>query len=142
MLKNLKIGTQIGLGFSVAQAPDIRAGGGQDEVRYNINAPVSVEGGTGFDKLVILGTEFADDFIRVHRNALVSIAHIRQLLRDDEGGWFLELDGVELCPVVSRRHFQTASQPEHARRDSAPLDLVLALPMSKSGLTGLQSLMN
>ncbi|WP_201742286.1 hypothetical protein [Mangrovicoccus ximenensis] len=52
---------QIGLGFSVAQAPDIRAGGGQDEVRYNINAPVSVEGGTGFDKLVILGTEFADD---------------------------------------------------------------------------------
>ena len=54
---------QIGLGFSVAQAPDIRAGGGQDEVRYNINAPVSVEGGTGFDKLVILGTEFADDIV-------------------------------------------------------------------------------
>ncbi|MCB9929003.1 MAG: hypothetical protein H6844_06280 [Alphaproteobacteria bacterium] len=52
---------QIGLGFSIAQAPDIRAGGGQDEVRYNVNAPVSVEGGTGFDKLVILGTEFPDD---------------------------------------------------------------------------------
>jgi hypothetical protein len=54
---------QIGLGFSVAQAPDIRAGGGQDEVQYNINAPVSVDGGTGFDKLVILGTEFADDIV-------------------------------------------------------------------------------
>jgi hypothetical protein len=54
---------QIGLGFSVAQAPDIRAGGGQDEVRYNVNAPVSVDGGTGFDKLVILGTEFADDIV-------------------------------------------------------------------------------
>jgi len=52
---------QIGRGFSVAQAPDIRSGGGQDEVRYNVNAPVSVDGGTGFDKLVILGTEFADD---------------------------------------------------------------------------------
>jgi len=54
---------QIGLGFSVAQAPDIRAGGGQDEVRYNVNAPVSVDGGTGFDKMVILGTEFADDIV-------------------------------------------------------------------------------
>jgi len=54
---------QIGLGFSVAQAPDIRAGGGQDEVRYNVNAPVSVDGGSGFDKLVILGTEFADDIV-------------------------------------------------------------------------------
>jgi hypothetical protein len=52
---------QIGFGFSIAQAPDIRAGGGIDEVRYNVNAPVSVDGGTGFDKLVILGTEFADD---------------------------------------------------------------------------------
>ena len=30
-------------------------------MRYNVNAPVSVDGGTGFDKLVILGTEFADD---------------------------------------------------------------------------------
>jgi hypothetical protein len=54
---------QIGLGFSVAQAPDIRAGGGQDEVRYNVNAPVSVDGGAGFDKMVILGTEFADDIV-------------------------------------------------------------------------------
>jgi len=54
---------QIGSKFSVAQAPDIRTGGGQDEVRYNVNAPVSVDGGTGFDKLVILGTEFADDIV-------------------------------------------------------------------------------
>ena len=54
---------QIGLGFSVAQAPDIRAGGGQDEVRYNVNAPVSIDGGAGFDKIVILGTEFADDIV-------------------------------------------------------------------------------
>ena len=28
-----------------------------------MNAPVSVDGGTGFDKLVILGTEFADDIV-------------------------------------------------------------------------------
>ena len=52
----------IGLGFSTARPLDIRAGGGEDEVQYNVNAPVNVDGGTGFDKLVILGTEFADDF--------------------------------------------------------------------------------
>ncbi|HEX5591393.1 MAG TPA: Calx-beta domain-containing protein [Candidatus Limnocylindrales bacterium] len=53
---------KIGLGFAVARPIDIRAGGGEDEVQYNVNAPVSVDGGTGFDKLVVLGTEFADDF--------------------------------------------------------------------------------
>ncbi len=53
----------IGLGFSTARPVDIRAGGGDDEVQYNVNAPVSVDGGTGFNKLVILGTEFADDFV-------------------------------------------------------------------------------
>jgi hypothetical protein len=53
---------KIGLGFSVGRPLDIRAGGGEDEVQYNVNAPVSVDGGTGFDKLVVLGTEFADDF--------------------------------------------------------------------------------
>ena len=53
----------IGLGFSTARPLDIRAGGGEDEVSYNVNSPVSVDGGTGFDKLAILGTEFADDFV-------------------------------------------------------------------------------
>ena len=53
----------IGLGFSTNRPLDIRAGGGEDEVSYNVNAPVSVDGGTGFDKLVVLGTEFADDFV-------------------------------------------------------------------------------
>ena len=54
---------RIGSKFSVAKAPDIRTGGGDDEVQYNMNAPLSVDGGTGFDKLLILGTEFADDFV-------------------------------------------------------------------------------
>ncbi len=53
----------IGLGFSTNRPLDIRAGGGDDEVQYNVNAPVNVDGGTGFDKLVVLGTEFADDIV-------------------------------------------------------------------------------
>ena len=85
---------QIGLGFSVAQAPDIRAGGGQDEVRYNVNAPVSVDGGTGFDKLVILGTEFADDIVITEggifgaglnvRYSTVEVVEVDGLEGDDE----------------------------------------------------------
>ena len=38
-------------------------GAGSNQVEYNINAPVSVDGGPGFDKLVILGTEFADHIV-------------------------------------------------------------------------------
>ena len=53
----------IGGGFSTDKPLDIRTGGGDDEVKYNINAPVSVDGGAGVDKLVVLGTEFADRFV-------------------------------------------------------------------------------
>ena len=50
-------------GFSTAAQTDIRTGNGNNQVQYNINAPVSVDGGTGFNKLVVLGTEFADHIV-------------------------------------------------------------------------------
>jgi hypothetical protein len=50
-------------GFSTAAETAIRTGAGVNQVQYNINAPVSVDGGPGFDKLVILGTEFADHIV-------------------------------------------------------------------------------
>src|SRR5690606_19862891 len=50
-------------GLSTDRPVDIRTGGGDDFVQYNINAPVSVDGGTGFDKVTVLGTEFADNFV-------------------------------------------------------------------------------
>src|SRR5262249_57147679 len=50
-------------GFSTAAETAIRTGAGSNQVEYNINAPVSVDGGSGFDKLVILGTEFADHIV-------------------------------------------------------------------------------
>ncbi len=56
------------------------------------------------DALKDLEQEFATDFLRVHRNALVARRHIRRLRRDAGGGWSVELDGVELRPQVSRRH--------------------------------------
>ena len=84
----------IGLGFSTARPLDIRAGGGEDEVQYNVNAPVSVDGGTGFDKLVVLGTEFADDIVITAegifgaglnvRYATVEVVEVDGLEGDDE----------------------------------------------------------
>ncbi len=56
------------------------------------------------DTLKDLETEFAKRFIRVHRNALVSVAHIVRLHRDETGNWLVELEGVEVRPAVSRRH--------------------------------------
>jgi hypothetical protein len=50
-------------GFSTAAETAIRTGAGNNQVEYNINAPVSVDGGAGFDKLVVLGTEFADHIV-------------------------------------------------------------------------------
>ncbi|MEL7044183.1 MAG: LytTR family DNA-binding domain-containing protein [Pseudomonadota bacterium] len=50
-----------------------------------------------------LELEFEGRFLRVHRNALVSRAHLRRLLRDDEG-WTVELGDSRERPRVSRRH--------------------------------------
>lgn len=56
------------------------------------------------DALKDLERELAADFIRVHRNALVAVAHIQRLRREPDGSWWVELDGVTTRPQVSRRH--------------------------------------
>jgi two-component system response regulator AlgR len=56
------------------------------------------------DTLKDLECEFSDDFVRVHRNALVSLAHIVRMCRADDGSWSVQLSGVEQRPAVSRRH--------------------------------------
>jgi two-component system response regulator AlgR len=50
-----------------------------------------------------LEREFPRRFVRVHRGALVALAHVTSLVRGD-GGWVVELDGVDQRPLVSRRH--------------------------------------
>jgi hypothetical protein len=54
-------------GFSTAAETDIRTGAGNNQVEYNINAPVSIDGGNGFDKVDILGTEYADHIVVTSR---------------------------------------------------------------------------
>jgi two-component system response regulator AlgR len=55
------------------------------------------------ESLKELEAEFSDDFVRVHRNALVNLRHVVGLRRE-QGGWRVELAGIEDRPLVSRRH--------------------------------------
>ncbi|MGE4427667.1 MAG: hypothetical protein AB7G37_14550, partial [Solirubrobacteraceae bacterium] len=54
-------------GFSTAADTKVRTGGGSNQVVYNMTAPVAVEGGAGFNKLAIRGTEYADHIVVTDR---------------------------------------------------------------------------
>ncbi|MEY2518223.1 MAG: large repetitive protein, partial [bacterium] len=77
-------------GFSTAAETDIRTGAGQNQVQYAINAPVSIDGGNGIDKVVVLGTEFADHIVVTEKaiygaGLAVTYANVE----------ILEVDGLE-----------------------------------------------
>jgi len=42
---------------------EINGGLNKDLIQYAINAPVSIDGGDGFDTVIVLGTPFGDDFV-------------------------------------------------------------------------------
>lgn len=51
-----------------------------------------------------LEEEFQERFLRVHRNTLVSIPHIKGLKRSSEGQYTVDLKTIDYEPVISRRH--------------------------------------
>ena len=56
------------------------------------------------DTLKDLELEFGDQFIRVHRNALVALKYVKRLEKKTDGSWQVLLDGVDNRPAISRRH--------------------------------------
>jgi len=56
------------------------------------------------ESLKSLESEFCQEFIRVHRNALVARSRIKGLEKSPEGHFFLQLEGVDEKVEVSRRH--------------------------------------
>jgi len=56
------------------------------------------------ESLKDLEREFEALVVRVHRSALVAVAHIGSLEKDAAGNWTVRLDGVGERPAVSRRH--------------------------------------
>ncbi len=59
------------------------------------------------ESLKMLEKEFADTFLRVHRNALVAVACISALEKDRAGGHKIKMRGIEDTLEVSRRHLPT-----------------------------------
>jgi two-component system response regulator AlgR len=51
-----------------------------------------------------LEQEFSQQFVRIHRNALVSIKHIQGLDRDQQGHYHVRLANMDDKPMVSRRY--------------------------------------
>ncbi|MBD2516808.1 DUF4347 domain-containing protein [Nostoc sp. FACHB-973] len=76
--------------FSTNGNVDVKTGSGDDQVQYNINAPVSIDGGTGFDKVVVLGTEFADNFVISEDGIFGAGVNVKF-----NGVEVLEIDGLE-----------------------------------------------
>ncbi len=65
------------------------------------------------DSLVNLEREFAERFLRIHRNALVATSYIKGIEKSPAGTWQVSLKGADKKLDVSRRH--TASVRRWAR---------------------------
>ena len=57
------------------------------------------------DPLKSIEQEFADKFIRIHRNTLVLKERVRGLLRDNKGQHHVLLEGTAEQPLISRRNY-------------------------------------
>jgi hypothetical protein len=69
---------------------ELFGGGGADEIMYNMNAPLKIDGGAGIDKIVVLGTEGADSFM-ITENGIYGAG----LNISFEGIELAEVDGLE-----------------------------------------------
>ncbi len=78
-------------GLSLVGQTELNAGAGDDLVRYNINAPVDIDGGAGFDRVIAVGTE-ADDVFLVTDKGIFGAGLSIQLSGVEES---LEVDGLE-----------------------------------------------
>ena len=51
-----------------------------------------------------LEEEFQHRLFRIHRNCLVSLNHVHGMEKIEQNQYVVSLEGVELKPLVSRRH--------------------------------------
>ncbi|MCS3904161.1 two-component system response regulator AlgR [Methylohalomonas lacus] len=56
------------------------------------------------ESLKQLEDEFGDQFLRIHRNALVALRHVEALKRDNDGNNEIHLRDMDTALKVSRRH--------------------------------------
>jgi Ca2+-binding RTX toxin-like protein len=97
---------------------DLSGGAGADLIQYAVNAPVNIDGGDGFDTVVVIGTEFNDDFVATATGIFgaglnVNFVNIESLTVDGGAGddrffvlgtspgWTTEIDGGLGSDLVS-----------------------------------------
>lgn len=56
------------------------------------------------DALKDLEDEFSERFVRVHRNALISLSHVEGMERVPMGHYCIRLQGIAMKPIISRRN--------------------------------------
>ena len=54
---------------SESETSRVNSGAGRDFIQYAVNAPVAIDGGEGFDTVVVIGTEFNDKYV-ITRDAI------------------------------------------------------------------------
>ena len=120
------------------QAPftNINGGQGADFISYTVNAPVRIDGGDGLDTLVVVGTEFGDDFVITDKGVFgaglfVTYAGIEKLVVDAQEGndrFFIASHAARTSPLeIVRRPRQRRLQrrrherpADHGRREQPP----------------------
>ncbi len=78
----------VGSQEDLRERTDVSGGAGADLIRYAVNAPVNIDGGDGFDTVIVIGTEFNDDFV-VTENGIYGAGLNIQFVRVET----VELDG-------------------------------------------------
>jgi hypothetical protein len=58
---------------------NVKMGTGNDYIEYVINAPVDIDGGSGFDKLALIATEFNDKFVVTKKGVFGYASHPSEL---------------------------------------------------------------
>jgi Ca2+-binding RTX toxin-like protein len=53
----------VGSQEDLRERTDVSGDAGADLIMYAVNAPVNIDGGDGFDTVIVIGTEFNDDFV-------------------------------------------------------------------------------
>lgn len=69
------------------------------------------------ESLVSLEQELAEDFVRIHRNALVASRYIAALKKDNTGNYHVSMQGVDKCLQVSRRNLGYLRKQLRNKRD-------------------------
>jgi Ca2+-binding RTX toxin-like protein len=81
----------VGSEENLRERTDVSGGAGDDLIMYAVNAPVNIDGGSGFNTIIVIGTEFNDDFVITEDGVFgaglnVTFVNIQQIEIDGDAG--------------------------------------------------------